>query len=185
MKHKRIPTIDKWWAIRAALEIIYFLFYLQGTDSYLALLPQTFGYPFALRRRNWLGNSQDKVWNSFLLPQFSPRNPGADIFGVKKVLFLPHSHQAIIWVLLWRSDVLRVSVSPLFPHTPGCLYGSVPCILLLEKGVKYKGHYYCSFKVSDNLLSETMYYGPVLGTWKWITLCLCPWGTQPVTGTHL
>lgn len=53
------------------------------------------------------------------------------------------------------------SEPPLLPHAPGSLYGSVPCILLLEKGVKCKGHYYCSFKVSEN---PVMFCDPVLGT---------------------
>lgn len=67
-------------------------------------------------------------------------------------------------------------MSPVLPHAPGSLYGSVFCILLLEKDVKYKRHYYCSVKVSENAV---MYHGTVLGTWKWVTLCLCPWGAQP------
>lgn len=35
-------------------------------------------------------------------------------------------------------------MSPVLPHAPGSLYGSVLCILFLEKGVKCKRHYYCS-----------------------------------------
>lgn len=71
-------------------------------------------------------------------------------------------------------------MSPLFPHAPGSLCGSVPCILLLEKGVKCKGHYYCLFKVSDN---PVMYYRPGHGNKKLSASAL----EEPslVAGTHL
>lgn len=92
MKHKRISTIDKGWTTRTALEIIYSFFYLQGTDSYLALLPKTLAIPLLSEEGIGLAIAEIK----FEILSFSlsshPKDPGADIFGVKKVLFLPHSH---------------------------------------------------------------------------------------------
>lgn len=41
-------------------------------------------------------------------PSSYPRDPETGTFGGKKVLFLLHSLQAMMWVLLWRPDVLRV-----------------------------------------------------------------------------
>lgn len=98
-------------------------------------------------------------------PSSHPRDPETAILGGRKEGAVPAplsvgnnvgpSGGPVMTCESWEAVKLSLNgflVSPLLPYAPGGLCGSVPCIPLLEKGVKCKGHYCYLFKVSEILL---------------------------------